>query len=68
MLFRLGLEEIYAGFAQGHCDLDVVFLEYEFLGRRKKVIYHSQFSHRFICVFNFALHKSSYLYASIRRQ
>jgi hypothetical protein len=25
---RLCLEEIYAGFAQGHCDLDVVFLEY----------------------------------------
>ena len=59
MLFRLGLEEFHAGFAQSHGDLDVVFLENEFLGRGEKVIHHAQFSHRFICVFNLALHKSS---------
>ena len=68
MLFRLCLKEIYAGFAQGHRDLDVIFLKDEFLGCGKKVSHYSQFSHRFICEFNFALHKSSCLCASIRRQ
>jgi len=44
MLFRLSLEEIHAGLAQGNRDLDVFLLEDEFLGWREEILDHAQLS------------------------
>jgi hypothetical protein len=69
MLSRLGLEEVHARLTQRHGDFDVVFLENQLLGPRKKIVDHPQFTERFVGIFNFALHitPSRYVKSSVRR-
>lgn len=67
MFLRLGLEEVDAGFAQRHGDLDVVLLENKIFWPGEKIIHNPKSSKWLVGIIKFSLHKFSYLGANIRR-
>src|SRR5258708_2612126 len=66
--FRLGLAEEDASRAQRDRDLERVFLEYQSLGRRKKIGNDAPDLHGFIGIANFLFHKWPFPFSRSRRR
>ena len=64
---RFPFEEVDTCLAKSYRDLYVAILECQFLRGRQEIINDTQISQRFISVFDFVLHISSSLFASIQR-